>query len=134
MLGPMRFYLVSAALILAVAACATPPEQGAPATSGARKEAPRSLLPGTIGAVVEPAEGGVRVQALDQDGPGARAGLQVGDVIMRCANAPVATTRDFNQRVLATRPGGRLRLDVRRNAQPLRLDVDVVQLRTALRP
>lgn len=127
----MRYSFI---LLAALAACATPPEQGTSTASSGPKEAPRSLLPGTIGAVVEPAEGGVRVQALDQDGTAARAGLQVGDVIVRCANVPVATTRDFNQRVLATRPGGRLRLDVRRNAQPLRLDVDVVQLRTALRP
>ena len=122
---------VPALLVVGLAACAAPPRNDAPAP--AREARTNSLLPGTIGAVVGPAEGGVRVEALATDGPAARAGLEVGDVIVRCANAPIATVREFNQRVLATRPGERLRLDVRRKGEPLRLDVDVRQLQTAMR-
>ena len=127
----MRVF-IPAVLVIGLAACAAPPKNDAPAP--ARQARTSSLLPGTIGAVVGPGEGGVRVEALATDGPAARAGLEVGDVIVRCANAPVATVRDFNQRVVATRPGERLRLDVRRKGEPLRLEVDVLQLQTALRP
>src|SRR3954462_12095534 len=100
--------LVRFALLIAVAGCAAAP---------AGDVAEKSLMPGTIGAVVVPAQGGVRIEALAADGPAARAGLQVGDVILRSGREPIRTVRMFNQQVLDTRPGEKLRLDVRRDEQ-----------------
>lgn len=121
---------VGIALLIALAACAAAPNNEAPATGVASE---RSVVPGTIGAVVVPAQGGVRIEALAADGPAARAGLQVGDIIIRCARAPIGSVRAFNQQVLDTRPGEKLHLDVRRDERELNLQVDVAQLRTANR-
>jgi S1-C subfamily serine protease len=125
--------ILGAAVFLTLAACAAVPADEAPDALSTPKPESRSLLPGTIGAVVAPAQGGVRVEAIAADGPAARAGLRVGDLIVHCGSVAVTTTRAFNRQVLATRPGERLRLDVRRDAQPLELQVEVMQLRTALR-
>jgi S1-C subfamily serine protease len=117
--------LLGVALLILLAACAAAPTPVSPPE--------RSVVPGTIGALAVPVPGGLRIDALAAEGPAARAGLQVGDVVWRCAGKPVATTRQFNQLVLDTRPGEKLHLDVRRDEQELELQVDVMQLRTALR-
>ena len=122
---------VAVVLVIVLAACATEPP---PAPRTAQRSTKKSLVPGTIGALVAQTDKGVRVDAVAADGPAARAGLQVGDLIVRCRGEPVSTVRDFNTRVLATAPGDRLRFDVVRDAKPLRVDVDVMQLRTAMRP
>src|SRR3954470_2640112 len=116
--------LVRFALLIAVAGCAAAP---------AGDVAEKSLLPGTIGAVVVPAPGGVRVEALAADGPAAPAGLQGADILLRCGPQPVHTVRAFNQQVLDTRAGGKLRLDVRRDEQERTVQVDVMQLAIANR-
>lgn len=118
------------ALVIVLTGCAATPAPDAPPADAA---AEKSLMPGTIGAVVVPAPGGVRIEALAADGPAARAGLQVGDVIVRCGREPIRTVRMFNQQVLDTRPGEKLRLDVRRDEEERTVQVDVTQLRIATR-
>ena len=112
-----------ALLLLTVAACASTPPRS---DTG-------SVVPGSIGTIVEATAAGVRVRELDPDGPAARAGLRAGDLIIRCDDEPVTTTRAFNRCVLATPPGRRVRLDVVRDERTLAVDVNVIQLGTALR-
>jgi S1-C subfamily serine protease len=126
----MRQPILGAAFLGILTACAaTPADERVPQAATAE----RSLMPGTIGAVVTRTEEGVRVDSIAPDGPAARAGLRRGDLVVRCAGKPITAVRQFNQQVLDTRPGERLRLDVRRDGQPLSLQIEVVQLRTALR-
>jgi S1-C subfamily serine protease len=123
--------LLGVVVVIALAGCAGAPQDEALAAAN-DVEGP-SLVPGTIGAVVTRVKGGVRVDAIDPDGPAARAGLRIGDLVTRCGSKPIGTTRRFNREVLAARPGERLRLDVRRGDQVTSIRVDVMPLRTALR-
>jgi S1-C subfamily serine protease len=115
-------------LVLLLAACSSTPPQPESRTSESA-----SVVPGSIGAIVEPAGQGVRVRALAAEGPAARAGLHEGDLIVRCDGEPVSTTRAFNRCVLAASPGSRVRLEVLRDARSLAVDVNVIQLGTASR-
>lgn len=109
--------------ILALAAC----------TSAPPIADTHSVVPGSIGAIVDPTPTGVHIRELDPDGPAARAGLRRGDLIIRCDDEPVSTARAFNRCVLSTPPGRRVRLDVVRDDRTLAVDVNVIQLGTAIR-
>lgn len=115
----MRFALI----LLVLAAC----------TSAPPRDDTGSVVPGSIGAIVDATPAGVRLRALDPDGPAAHAGLRAGDLIIRCDDEPVTTTRAFNRCILSTPPGRRVRLDVVRDDRTLAVDVNVIQLTTALR-
>ena len=115
----MRYAL----MILILAACSSAPP----------REDAHGVVPGSIGAIVDATPAGVRVRELDPGGPAARAGLRAGDLIIRCDDEPVTTTRAFNRCVLSTPPGRRVRLDVVRSDRTLAVDVNVIQLGTALR-
>ena len=120
---------VAVVIVLALGACA-----GAPSTPPAPKAPPgRSLAPGTIGAIAEPADGGVRVKALDPEGPAVQAGVRTGDLIVRYNGSALRDVRDFNQRVMRSRPGSVARLSVQRGTQAFSAEVEVKQLRTAVR-
>jgi len=116
----MRRLALLALLLAACSSAPPPPEE-------------HSVVPGSIGALVEAASSGVLVRALAPEGPAARAGLREGDLITRCDDAPVTTARAFNGCVLSTPPGGRVRLDVVRDSQSRAVDVNVIQLGTGLR-
>jgi len=122
---------VTAVIVLALGACAGAPSGG---TLPAAKPSPgHSLAPGTIGAVVEPAEGGVRIKALDPEGPAVQAGLRTGDLILRYNGTALKDVRDFNHRVMRSRPGSVARLSLQRGTQALSAEIEVKQLRTAVR-
>lgn len=116
---------LAAPVLLIVTACASAPPP-APRAEG-------SVVPGSIGALVDHGIDGVRVRALAPQGPAAQAGLREGDTITRCDDQPVTTTRAFNRCVLSTPPGERVRLEVVRDARARTVDVNVIQIRTGLR-
>ena len=68
------------------------------------------------------------VQLVNPDGPADQAGLQPGDVIVEYNGDPVDDTRDLQSRVVATRPGTTVPVDVVRNGEPLTLDVTIGEL------
>jgi S1-C subfamily serine protease len=119
---------VAAVIVLALGACAgAPPAPPAPKASSGR-----SLAAGTIGAVVEPAEGGVRIKALNPEGPAVQAGLRTGDLIVRYNGTALKDALDFNRRVMRSRPGSVARLSLQRGTQAISAEVEVKQLRTAV--
>ena len=73
-------------------------------------------------------ESGAVVSAVAEDGPAAAAGMRPGDVIVAYDGEPINDTRDLQNRVVATRPGTTVPVDVVRNGEPLTLDVTVEQL------
>jgi len=48
-----------------------------------------------MGAMLEPAEGGVGIGRVVEDGPAAKAGLRAGDVILRMAGTKIESRRDL---------------------------------------
>ena len=71
---------------------------------------------------------GALVQSVNPGGPAADAGIEPGDVIVAYDGEPVEDTRDVQSRVVATRPGTTVPLDIVRNGEPLTLDVTIGEL------
>ena len=71
---------------------------------------------------------GVVVSSVEPDGPADEAGMQAADVIVEYDGAPVEDTRDLQNRVVATRPGTTVPIDIVRDGEPLTLDVTIGEL------
>ena len=71
---------------------------------------------------------GVIVSLVNPDGPADRGGMQPADVVVSYGGEPVEDTRDLQSRVVATRPGTTVPIDVVRNGEPLTLDVTIGEL------
>jgi hypothetical protein len=124
-LSPPVFLAVIAACP-ALAIEAPPDDAPPPAESPTRDAAPAvpAIQPAYLGvvAVALPemlaehlglaAGDGVLVQALTPDGPAAKAGLAVHDLITRIDGNPVASSADLSREVGKRRPGQQVRLDV----------------------
>ncbi|THF61039.1 Do family serine endopeptidase [Pseudothauera rhizosphaerae] len=72
-----------------------------------------------------PAARGALVNAVEPDGPAARAGVEQGDVIVRFAGRTVESSSDLPRIVAATRPGERVELAVVRGGAERQLTVAV---------
>ena len=114
--------LAIAGACASLAACAQP----AATQTAAAPPAEESLLPGTIGVLVQPAPGGVVVSAL-REGISA---LREGDLIVRYNGAQVTTVREFNRMVLDSRPGSVADIELLRGGEPRRVRLPVYQLDT----
>ncbi|HZS82810.1 MAG TPA: S1C family serine protease [Stellaceae bacterium] len=68
-------------------------------------------------------KGGILVVSLDPEGPGARAGLLIGDVILAWNGTPVARVRDVMRLLGADSVGGTVRLALLRGGASAALDV-----------
>src|SRR5438105_13172321 len=71
---------------------------------------------GYMGAQLEPAPDGVRVAMVAPNGPGATAGLQAGDVIVRANGGSPGSVDTFTMSVRAAGAGANYPLQVRRGA------------------
>ena len=71
---------------------------------------------------------GALVQSVNPDGPADNGGIEPGDVIVAYDGEPIEDTRDVQNRVVATRPGTTVPLDIVRNGEPLTLDVTIGEL------
>jgi serine protease Do len=97
----------------------------------------RGYLGVTISAVSEdiqkglglPAKQGAYVTDLTPGGPSDRAGLKIGDIILRLNGDPMKDNNDLSRHVALAHPGDVLHLDVLREGRTFKLDV-----RSGLRP
>ena len=71
---------------------------------------------------------GVIVSTVAPDGPADEAGIEPGDVIAAYAGEPVEDSLDLQRRVVGTRPGTGVAVDVVRNGEPVTLDVTIGEL------
>ena len=68
---------------------------------------------------------GVVIASLDRGGPGARAGLQPGDIVTAVNATAIDTAHELIKAVSATTPGSALRLSIRRKGQTMDVSVTV---------
>jgi serine protease Do len=76
-----------------------------------------------IGVFPHALDEGLIVAGLVPDGPGERAGLQDGDVILRVDDQEVASRRDLYVALWRHEPGERVQLDVRRQERRQRVEI-----------
>lgn len=86
-------------------------------------EPPPAAGEGSLGLRVREAGGRVLVDAVDLDGPAARAGLSKGDVLLAVAGAPVKTARDVADRLRGLEAGAVVTLRIDLDGKPQDLDV-----------
>ena len=92
-----------------------------------------SVVPGTIGVFVAPAQAGVVVAAVAAEGPAGQAGMRVGDVVRSYNGVAVLDTRQFYRLMLESPPGSRAQLELLRDGSVHRIDVPVEETDTAPR-
>ena len=73
-------------------------------------------------------QNGAVVSAVADGGPAGDAGMRPGDVIVAYNGEPIDDTRDLQNRVVATRPGTTVPVDVVRDGEAVTLDVTIEQL------
>jgi serine protease DegQ len=71
--------------------------------------------------------GGVIIAGVMRDGPGARGGLKVGDIVQTIDGQPVGDTQRLMARIAANTPGDSLELGVYRNGRPQKLTLTLGQ-------
>jgi serine protease Do len=75
-----------------------------------------------------PSAQGVLIGGVSPDSPGAKAGLQKGDVVVGLNGKPVADAQDLRLRVSQTPPGTMVKLDVIRNAEKKEFSATLMEL------
>lgn len=101
-------------------------------TSASSAEPHDSLIPGTIGIAVANQGADVVVSAVRPAGAAALAGIREGDRIRRCNGAPVANAREFERRVLDSRPGSVMQVELSRDGALRRVPLPVEEILTAV--
>lgn len=74
------------------------------------------------------AEGGVIISRITKDGPAEKAGLQVGDVLLKFDGAPVESTRDLTKQVALTDVGKTVELELLREGSRRTISVELGEL------
>lgn len=113
-------------LLAGLAACA-PAKTAAPEPPVAEG----SVVPGTIGVAVERSGDAVVVSAVGRAAE--RAGIQIGDHVVRYNGQPIRDVRQFERLVLDSIPGSLVRIEVSRGGATRRVELPVEQIRTAER-
>jgi serine protease Do len=74
-----------------------------------------------------PEAAGVEITLVEQDGPAEKAGLKVGDVVLRYNGQRVEGNEQFSRLVRETSPGREVKLDISRGGAPQTVTVRVSQ-------
>jgi S1-C subfamily serine protease len=119
--------LASIVLLIFAAACAAGGSAPAPHANGYD-----SVISGTIGVAVATQGEDVVVSAVRADSAAARAGMRAGDRIRRCNGEPVSSAREFERRVLESRPGTVMRLEVGRDTGTRVMELPVEEIALAV--
>ncbi len=110
--------LLGLALLLAGPALSEEPEAEAPAPAPA---------PGWLGVTIEIAADGdqqaLSIGGVVDDSPAARAGIRVGDVILRAGDVEIASVESLREVLSSAKAGDSLALRLRRGAETLDLEV-----------
>ena len=72
---------------------------------------------------------GALVNSVEKDGPASKAGVEVGDIIVKADGREVRTSNDLPRIITAVRPGSKIALSVWRKGQQKDLAVTVTELR-----
>jgi serine protease Do len=72
--------------------------------------------------------GGALINSISPDGPAAKSGLQVEDVVIQAGDTPIHRSTDLQAVVAGTTPGSTLRLVVIRNGQQATVDVKIGEM------
>jgi S1-C subfamily serine protease len=91
------------------------------------------VVPGSIGMTVRSEPAGVVVTGIASQGPAARAGVRVGDILLRYNGEAVVNARQFYRLVVDSRPRSVIRLELLQSNGIRELAVPVEQLDTAPR-
>jgi serine protease Do len=83
-----------------------------------------AMLP-TIGAGAVNDPKGCRLERVREGGPSAKAGLQVGDLVLRIQNEPIADSDAFSRSIRQTRPGDEIAVLVSRAGREMSMTVKV---------
>ena len=70
-------------------------------------------------------ESGLLVNRLTKDGPAEKAGLRVGDVIVRADGRPVETVGDLSELIQDKKKGEKVKLEIIRDKKPMAVEVEV---------
>lgn len=74
---------------------------------------------------------GALIAQVESDGPAAKAGVKIGDVILKFNGVPIDRSIDLPQRVAQTKPGSIAHIDVWRNRAPLSINVTLAEMSNA---
>ena len=116
------------------------PHANKPADQDKTHDAPVSLTPsrGRLGFAATPmapelrthfgapADRGVLVEEVRPDRPAARAGLQVGDIVLDVDGAPVHSSREIIDAIADRKKGDTVEMTVERNKQEVKLEAKLV--------
>jgi S1-C subfamily serine protease len=89
-----------------------------------------SVVPGSIGVIVGQQPEILVVIAVRKDGPAARTGVRVGDIVLRYNGEALTSARHFYRLVLDSRPGSIARIELLRDGAARVVEVPVQQLDT----
>lgn len=90
---------------------------------------PVRVTPQLASAYDPPVDRGVLVTRLDRGGPGGRAGLRAGDIIVALAGQPVKTLGELRSAIMRHKIGETVELTVRRKQSVVTLKVTLAELR-----
>ena len=80
---------------------------------------------GFLGIGLEDADGGVGVSEVRADTAAAKAGIQVGDIVMKFDGKDVGAPIELMQLVGDKKPGDKVRMEIRRGEETLKLEVEL---------
>jgi serine protease Do len=82
-----------------------------------------SVAKAYVGAVGVDAAGGCELKSVDKDSPASKAGLKVGDIVLKVDGREIVAAAAFKRWVTESEPGETLSMEVKRGDQTLSLDV-----------
>jgi S1-C subfamily serine protease len=92
-----------------------------------------SVVPGSIGITVRQERAALVVTGVRRDSPAARAGVRVGDIVLRYNGETLTSSRHFYSQVLDSRPGSLARVELLRDGAVQMIELPVEELDTMLR-
>jgi S1-C subfamily serine protease len=89
-----------------------------------------SVVPGSIGITVRQEGSTLVVTGVRKDSPAARAGVRAGDIVLRYNGETLSSSRHFYRRVLESRPGSLVWLELLRDGAVQMIELPVQELDT----